>query len=130
MLQFIPTLRHSPILPLTLPVIGTHQLSGRRGAGPVPGSRSCGFRLPRFREVSSLRRPGQVCEAVRLQQWNARQPVASGGALNLRELRQPVEVPRNDEPGRAWQPPGGTEAPFAYVFRALDLQNESTAAGA
>ena len=25
--------------------------------------------------------------------------------------------------------PGGTEAPFAYVFRALDLQNESTAAG-
>jgi len=26
--------------------------------------------------------------------------------------------------------PGGTEAPFAYVFRALDLQNESTAAGA
>ena len=26
--------------------------------------------------------------------------------------------------------PGGTEAPLAYVFRALDLQNESTAAGA
>ena len=26
--------------------------------------------------------------------------------------------------------PGGTEAPFAYVFRALDLQNKSTVAGA
>ena len=26
--------------------------------------------------------------------------------------------------------PGGTEAPLAYVFRALDLQDESTAAGA
>jgi hypothetical protein len=52
-----------PILPLTLPVFGTHQLSGRRGAGPVPGSRRYGFRLPCRREVSSLREPGQVCEA-------------------------------------------------------------------
>jgi hypothetical protein len=56
-----------PYSPLTLPAKGTHQLSGRRGAGPVPGSRWCGFRLPRFREVSSLREPGQVCEARAIQ---------------------------------------------------------------
>ena len=115
----------------TLPVFGTHQLSGRRGAGPVPGSRSCGFRLPRFREVSSLREPGQVCEAVRLQQWNARQPVASGGALNLRESSGSRSRSRETmSPAALGSRPGGTEAPLAYVFRALDLQNESTAAGA
>ena len=96
----------------------------------MPGLRRCGFRLPCRREVSSLREPGQVCEAVRLQQWNARQPVASGGALNLRESSgSRSRSPETMSPAALGSRPGGTEAPFAYVFRALDLQNESTAAG-
>ena len=72
-----------------------------------------------------------MCEAVRLQQWNARQPVASGGALNLRESSgSRSRSPETMSPAALGSRPGGTEAPFAYVFRALDLQNESTAAGA
>ena len=118
--------------PSTLPVIGTHQLSGRRGAGPVPGSRWCGFRLPRCREVSSLREPGQVCEAARLQQWTARaaRRERRRSQLYFRELRQPVEVPRNDEPGRAWQPPGRDRSPVCVCVPRPRPADESTAAGA